>query len=876
MLNFHMIAEGEVLKWLAGQNAATEGTPKLQWAGMPESWGVFVLIAIVAAIGFAVFWLYRRELNTAPMPVKLLMAALRFAVLLLLIVLFLKPSVFYQQINEIKPMITVLRDASLSFARGDTYRDDATAQQLAESTGLPVGQIQSGQVDRSTLLVEAINNDEGLIASLRDKGSLQIYDFSTGREYIGLIPATARQDTQPQETAAGNDDSVADGADEEAADEDQTLMESFPTILSGGSGPDVWQALRETLDDPERVSAIILASDFQHNGSENPVELAKKAASLGIPIYAIGIGDPNPPRNVLVDDVYVREKAYPDEPFEIEATLQTTRRGETGLPEEITVELVQYLVDPASNSIDDGEVIESRDNVVVPENGGRIHLDFGHVVIRPGTYRYAVRTPALEGEVETDDNTGWSSDLEVVDDKVQVLLVSGQPSWDYQQVQRLLERDQTIELSCWLQSQDNTMPQRGNLPISRLPRVLSPGTAVETITEQYLAYYDIIILFDPDPTKDFNAEWMDQLQDFCRNNAGGLMFVAGPQHSAEFLTLNSLSTMRDLLPVRFGDTDFIRSSQALADANNPGAVRLMPVEHNMDHPVMAFKSDPGESRKIWAMMPGVYWSFPTRDPRPTARVLIEIPDVNRNDAKNQPLLVTGRYGAGTVMYMGFQGTWRWRPLGVQAQYFDRFWIQAVRFLIETRSLQGERRGFIDVDQTEYEIGDDITFVGRVLDPEFQPSTAETFEVKLSTGGRVDTLEMKLLPDREGQYEGIMKASRIGDYQATIELSSDSGQQAKLIDPVSFRVVPPRVESSAFWLNEQLMNEIASRSGGQAFRLDQLGELARTIPRKITTAEFNSPPQPLWDLSQLMRFIAFSLPVVLLTAEWALRKYYKLM
>ena len=36
-------------------------------------------------------------------------------------------------------------------------------------------------------------------------------------------------------------------------------------------------------------------------------------------------------------------------------------------------------------------------------------------------------------------------------------------------------------------------------------------------------------------------------------------------------------------------------------------------------------------------------------------------------------MVTGRYGAGTVLYFGFHGTYKWRSLGVQSAYFDRFW-----------------------------------------------------------------------------------------------------------------------------------------------------------------------------------------------------------
>ena len=54
---------------------------------MPESWGVFVLLFTVMAIVFGVFWMYRREIDTCPMPIKLFMAGLRLATLLFLVAL---------------------------------------------------------------------------------------------------------------------------------------------------------------------------------------------------------------------------------------------------------------------------------------------------------------------------------------------------------------------------------------------------------------------------------------------------------------------------------------------------------------------------------------------------------------------------------------------------------------------------------------------------------------------------------------------------------------------------------------------------------------------------------------------------------------------
>ena len=860
-----LLAKGNILEWVLGSDPDRAGTPKLVWLNMPESWGVFVLLAAIIAIFFGVFWMYRREISTCPMPIKLLMGTLRLSVLLLLLAMYLKPSIFYQQVNEIKPTIPMLLDGSLSFDRGDNYRSKDQASQLAKLTGLNPAEIESGQVKRSTLVNEAFKKNPSLVELIRDKGAIRVINFSDGNSPVAVIPANVKnQTTKTNEEKQETESEGAEGGESTKDPDNPTglIRQTIPELEANGLGTDIWQALRESLDDSGRLSAVILISDGQHNGTEDPLEIAKKAATQGVPIFVIGVGDPNPPKNLAVTEVYVRDKAYPNEPFEIEAVLQTSQVGAEGMPGQINVELVQQLIDGRTGKPGAPEKIKTQ-AVDVPGSGGRMRVDFDHILTQPGKYIYTVQVNPLDDETETDDNARVSSEMEVVDEKVKVLLISGQASWDYQHVYKLLQRDQTIALSCWLQSMDETRPQEGNEPISSLPR---------TIEE--LGEYNVVMMLDPNPDE-FDDKWMDLLKDFCRFKAGGVLFMAGPQYTSEFVTMNRLNGIRDLLPVRFGDNEFIDTIEALSSARENQVGEMLVVNHNLDHPVMSFKSDAGQTQKIWSLMPGIYWSFPTLAAKPTARVLLERGD-EVNAEGNQPLLVAGRYGAGSVLYLGFQGTWRWRPVGVQAQYFDRFWIQVVRYLVETRSLQGSRRGFIDTEKTEFELGDRVLLVGRVLDEQFQPSPVPVhIAVIRASDGRTQKIEMKMLPNQEGRYEGTFVAQRIGNFEATIELAGDN-PEAKLIDPIAFRVVPPSAESGAYWLNEKLLMEIATQSGGEYFRLEQIAKVPEALPTLVTRAEFNSPPKPLWDANQYLRWLFYGLPIVLLTIEWILRKLYKLL
>ncbi len=834
-----------IWKWFLGEEAFRQGRPELQWANMPESWVVFVLILGVVLIGVFVFWLYNREIDTCPRPIRLLLACMRLTVLLVLVLMFLKPSVVFRQVNIVKSNIALMRDSSLSFSRQDKYTDPATIEALARITGIPTEQIAAGSTTRAELVQSAFAKDNGaLIEKLREKASIRVVDFSDVSSSVVQIPAI---DSDPGKSASeANSDEKADWESRQ-----------LPLLVATGRGTDLWQSLREVLNDSGRLSSIIIASDGQHNGSEDPLELARKASDLGIPVFAIGVGDPSRPRNLSITDLYVRDKVPIEEPFEVEALLYA-EDVEAG---QLSVELLEHRFNAETGELSEPVSIESRE-VTVPPGGGRIRADFQHRVAVPGSYAYSVRVAVVEGESDANDNLRTSGGVQVVDQKVKLLLIAGQPTWEYQMLQKLFQRDQNIVLSCWLQTMDEARPQEGNEPISQLPA---------TIEE--LGQYNVILMIDPNP-EEFDENWVDILKQFCKLKAGGLCYMAGPKHTTMFVTLNRLAGIRDVLPVRFGDSEFIDTSQVLASTTNSRPGEMLVVNHNLGHPVMSFVSDIEENMRLWKLMPGIYWSFPALSPKPTSLVLMERGD-QLNVEGNQPLLVAGRYGAGNVLYIGFNGTWRWRPVGVRAQYFDRFWIQVVNYLVETRSLQGKRRGMLNTDRRDYELGDEVMLTARVLNERFEELTIpEIPSVVRDDEGRTQHVSLKLLPGQSGEYEARFVAHKTGAFQVVVNLPGADTESG--IEPVSYRVQAPGIESRAYWLNEKLLREIAEASGGKYLSLAQLDQLEELVPRLDTTTEYSSPPKPLWDMNRRIRFLTFLLPFLLLTIEWAVRKKYKLL
>ncbi len=864
MLNQLIIAKSNWLHWFVGNDPDIAGEPVLAWANLPESWLAIVLVAAIVATAFVVMWLYLREIDTCPPHIKIILGCLRFTVMLMLILLLLKPIVFFQQIDETKPVITLLRDASNSFARGDEYQDEEFVKRLAEASGIPVERIASGEASRNEIFDHAIAKDQqAIVKAIRDKASIRVVDFSEGLEPLAVIPAF----TKKARDSAPSSEKSADGVETNDRPENSLITEKMPPLNCEGRGSDIATALRRTLE-TDRLSAIVLVSDGQNTTSEDPVEIAKLAAEKNIPIYVVGVGEANPPKDLKISDGPITPNvAFPDEPFEIKTQIQATSLSEDDpLPEFIEVELLQTQLDPKGNPVGNPISIGTYP-VNVPKDRRSFKVTMSHTMNVPGSYTYTVRLPVLDNEVNSEDNVAVSAPIIVEDKKYKVLLISGLPNWDYQQVYRFLDRDQTVELSCWLQSMDETRVQEGKFPIAYLPR-----------TADELSQYNVIIMMDPNP-EEFDEAWMKNLKDYCKNNAGGLLYMAGPHFTTEFVTMNRLKLIREILPVRFDDVERIAISQDLAEAKAEDAGRMLIVPSKLEHPVMSFNADRDESANIWSRLPNILWNFPTLAAKPTAEVLLERGD-NLNEEGNQPLMVSGRYGSGLVLYLGFQGTWRWRSVGLQAEHFDDFWMLAVRYLFQNRSLQGNSRGLIETSQSDYELGSKVAIFVEVRDDQGKGLKLPMVDAIITDeSGRNQKVTLQREPGQDGpesndgRYSGSYSATRLGTFSISLDLDADA---KKLIESKQIRVVAPSVETDRNWLNEKKLRNIAEQSGGQYFTVDQLSELPTQLPRRVKTVTFNSPSKPLWDFTVRLRYLAFALPILLLGIEWTLRKWYKLL
>ena len=569
-----------------------------------------------------------------------------------------------------------------------------------------------------------------------------------------------------------------------------------------------------------------------------------------IPLYLVGVGDPERPRNITVSNVYADPQVWNNDPFQIQAVINSEGIDK----DQVKIELVE--IEKTESGENNEKIIAEKDVNLNSENE-RIKIDFIHTPKTPGAKLFTVRAEVIEGESNIDDNSPPSpTRVNVLDDNAKVLLVSGGPSWEYRALVRLLTREKMVNLSCWLQSLDDGRLQQGNTPISSLP-----------VTREKLFEYDVIIMLDPDPSE-FNDEIINLYKSFVSEHSGGFLYMPGPVNAGKFLSDSRTSSVIELLPVSLGDVGGMEVSGLLSLNNREWPLTI--VSANADQPIMRFYEDPQKTLAQWKKLPGTYWSFPALEAKPATKVLIEHSDPTlRKKEIPRPLLVTGQFGTGRTTYLGFDGTWRWRTKGLDAEFFKRFWVQTTRYLVEGRSLAGKRRGQIETERFQYQIGDKIRLTATLREKNFEWMNDEKVKGILTyPNGEKKEISFDLLQNQKGIYETTVVAVNEGAYDVLIALEGDNNEMVNINS--NFMVVFPFQEIKETWLDSDKLKAIAVTTGGGYYNPDEIAAIPNAIPDLSRNLSYDSPPMPIWD-----NRIVFILLVLLLVFEWAFRKKYKL-
>lgn len=478
------------LLWLLGVDLppSAEG---LQWK-LAGSWhwspSVLLLLGIFGSLSACyVVYFYFRERNEVGRGFRLLLSAIRLALIaLVLLVLVFQLQIHFNRMSL--PHLAVVVDRSASMETVDDYAEPGLNRKLdalVETSGF--SSTSRWSVARSLLL----QDDAAALKNLADHYTLHFYTMA--------------------------------GSEQQQSTDLPRLVKELREMQANGESSRLGISLRSILGDlrGQQLAAVLMLTDGITTEGIGLVDAATYARAQAVPLYLIGIGSATKASSLELADLVVDEIVFVNDyvDFNFKMTTHSLEGKE--------VELV--LKDKATGEqLDRRRVVAGKDGVVRREK-------LSHRPTRLGTMEYVIEVANLEDELKG-KVPQLSRDVEVRDDPIKVLLVQAVPSFEYKYLKNLLERDRTLDLNVVLQEADIEYPQQDQYALPLFP-----------ISRQQLFQYDVLILGDLNLDL-MSYRDMENIVAFVKEKGGGVLMFAGNRFRPQAYEATPLA---ELLPIDF-------------------------------------------------------------------------------------------------------------------------------------------------------------------------------------------------------------------------------------------------------------------------------------------------------------------------------------
>lgn len=803
----------------------------LRFRSLPPLW--LLIMIVVPAVAGIVWWVYRRESPTVPRTARVFLAVLRFAAVFVILLLLFQPYAETSVKKLVKSHLVVLIDTSASMEFVDTY----TSREKAEKTEAAAGIAGPASEESRIGLVKGTlgNRANRILDRLAEKFHLHVYTFDAET----VLLASAGE-------AAGGDD-----GDRPLADRIADLRANGAWTMLGGSVTTILEEFR--LRDEPLAGIVLLTDGRQNGGAVGPVEAARRAASSqpGIPLWVVGVGDPDLPRNIHVANLRAREVVLRGDDVTFEFTV--TEKGFAGTPVTVRME----ALDDRGNAIEDLDLKGA--DVVLAEEGEEQVVRVTHRFPRSGSFTVRLGIPVEKGEKIENDNF-LVHHIRVVDKKIKVLYVEGYPRWEYRYLKDYITRDRDTMLAnvILLDADPDVVQPFTDVPGWK-PRQHFPRTKEE------LFDYDVVIFGDVDwrrlgDTVDQSKEMLEWVKQFVEDG-GGFIMIAGEENSPRAYRNPPIA---DILPVILS-----REAEMKTAGDTATSFNLELTEEGEKNPIMQLADEPAVSKRLWEQdrFSAQFWYYPVERAKTTATVLAVHPgEFERNQYGKQVLIALMPFKKGTSLYIGVDELWRLRwTFGSRFHY--RFYGEAIRLLATRRLLGGNKRFKIFTDRDTYFVGDPVEISAKVYDREYNPSNAEKQVVTIQApNGQEQSIELGADGEEAGSYVQVVTVYQEGTYRIFAEPPDPGEERPERL----FKVEYSSAEMKNPLIDLDTMTAMARESGGAWLPLFELPGLPDRIPPRSVYVNTEVRSEDLWDDTWILFLFTG-----ILAAEWLVRKRYRL-
>jgi len=594
-------------------------------------------------------------------------------------------------------------------------------------------------------------------------------------------------------------------------------------LKAQGQQTNLFRSIRDVDSDLRSVplAAVVMLTDGCRNTGGEPEEAARLLEARGTPLYVVGIGNPNPPRDYEVMQVFAPRRVRRNTEIEVYATIRHTDFSQ---PFEIRISrgetpLVSRKVEPT-----EGTDLTSLRIAFTPDHDGT------------ATYKLAV--PAAEGESITDNNAREFA-IHIQDDRLPVLYIEGSPRLEYRFLRRALFRDRDFRLVGLLRLASDRFYVQG---ASEAEAFLEKGFPE---TREQLFRFEAVVLGDIEASH-FTVPQLELLESFVRERGGGLLMLGGVNSFG--LGKYAGTPVGKALPLDISPTDAAYSDERYAAVVTPEGLK---------HPVMRLSPDPDANRRLWEKAPPLIGITPVRGVKAGAQLLIA------SEKEGRPVLAVQNYGAGRVAAFTSGGSWYWQvSMPADDEFHEKFWKQLVRWL----AVGAKEQLAVETDADIYSRRSPVNIRATVLGKDLRPvNDATAIAAVTDPFGNTEDVPMDWVLTQEGVYQARYVPSEEGEYQVAVRVEGWKGRSAV----GGFLVSEPLVEFTDAGLKEPLLRQMAATAKGRYFALSEASELPKAVETAVRAARLagvKPHDQEIWDAP-----FFFILLLCIMGVEWFVRR-----
>jgi uncharacterized membrane protein len=610
------------------------------------------------------------------------------------------------------------------------------------------------------------------------------------------------------------------------------LKDLKPTAPSTRIGDSLKQLSEETSDLP--IGAVVLLSDGDDNTGGISADAINALRARHIPVHTVGFGRERAARDVELDDAVVAPRALADSRLAAKITFH--QRGYANAKLNLTVRDI---------STGQAKVLAARTINLGPDGNQQtetLMFDIGGA----GARTLQIAAVPLPGEENTANNT-LTRVVNVGSDPRRILYIEGEPRWEFKFIRQAEEDDRMVQIVSMVRTSENKIYRQG---ISS-PAELASG--FPSRAEDLFAYQGLII--GSVEAGYFTPAQQELIREFVDRRGGGLLLLGGQFSLADggWNATNLTDLFPTTLPIQAGT--FHREADPRNGTTHTFA-ELAP--GGADSIITRLVDDPAANAAKWKKLPYLMDYEDPGTPKPGAAVLA---NMITPEGRKLPLLITENFGRGRTAIMATGGSWRWQmssPLGDTAH--DLFWQQLLRWLVS------DTPGHVAASVPAQMLLDNgaVTLTADVRDREFNPAPDAKVEAHiLGPSGISALVEMAPVPNTPGQFQAAWSAPKTGAYLTEVTAQRNGNELGR--DVLTFQRMDGVAENFHTEQNRELLERLATQTGGQYWKPADLGNLAAAIPFSeagVTVRE----TKDLWDLP-----LVFLVLLLLRFSEWWLRR-----